>query len=125
MIQSAVNVSAPQEGLELGARRSVSKEHLAKSVGVAAAVTLVLVAIRSAAGAFVRKGKLGTNVTKFVQKVHMVVDVLSGVAVLKMGNVIQWKGPANVLREGLGKTAKRVVYWFSTESNLKNCYVWH
>lgn len=55
----------------------------------------------------------------------MVVDVLSGVTVLKMRNVIQWKGPANVLREGLGKTAKRVVYWFSTESNLKNCYVWH
>ena len=38
----------------------------------------------------------------------MVTSALNGVAVLKMRNVIQWKGPVNVQREGLGNTAKRV-----------------
>ena len=38
----------------------------------------------------------------------MVTSVLNGVAVLRMHDVIQWKGPVNVLREGLGNTAKRV-----------------
>ena len=42
----------------------VSKERLEKSVEVAVTVTLALVAIRSAGGVFVRKGRLGTNVTQ-------------------------------------------------------------
>lgn len=44
--------------------QSVSKERLEKSVEVAVTVTLVLVAIRSAGGVFVQKGRLGTNVTQ-------------------------------------------------------------
>lgn len=115
VIQSAVNVSALREGLELGVRRPVSKERLEKSVEVAVTVTLALVAIRSAGGVFVQKGRLGTNVTQFVQKVHMVTGVLNGVAVLRMHDVIQWKGPVNVLREGLGNTAKRCALKTPTE----------
>lgn len=57
--------------------QSASKERLARSVKVAVTVPLVLVAIRSAAGVFVRKGRLGTNVTKvptvmIIQNIHVV-----------------------------------------------------
>ena len=44
--------------------QSASKEHSARVVDIVVTVTLVFVAIRSAATAFVRKGGLGTNVTK-------------------------------------------------------------
>lgn len=44
--------------------QSVGKERLEKSVEVAVTVTLALVAIRSAGGVFVQKGRLGTNVTQ-------------------------------------------------------------
>lgn len=44
--------------------QSARKEHSARVVDIVVTVTLVFVAIRSAATAFVRKGGLGTNVTK-------------------------------------------------------------
>lgn len=137
--------------------QSASKEHSARSVEIVVTVTLAFVAIRSAATAFVRKGELGTSVTKvlfainlfisflqfsystktqtnllnqkipytlclilqFVQKAHMVAGALSGVAVLQMRNVIQWKELASVQREGLGNTVRKVSsYLLPKTSNL-------
>lgn len=48
-----------------------SKEHLERSVEVVATATLVFVAIRSAAGVFVRRGRLGTSVTKVLLNRHL------------------------------------------------------
>jgi len=89
VIRSAVNAIALRGELEIGARKYASKEHLERSVEVVATATLVFVAIRSAAGVFVRRGRLGTSVTKSVRKAHMVSVALSGVDVLIMLTVIQ------------------------------------
>jgi len=62
-----VNAIVLREELELGARKSASKEHLVRSVEVVVTATPVFDAIRSAAGVFVQKGGLETSVTKVVQ----------------------------------------------------------
>lgn len=89
MTRSAVDAIVLRGELEIGARKPASKEHLVRSVEVVVTATQVFVAIRSAAGVFVRKGGLGTSAKKSVRRAHMVSGVLSGVDVLIMRTVIQ------------------------------------
>lgn len=66
VIRSAVNVIAPQEGLETGVKRCVRKEHSVKTVNVVVPVIRVVDVIRLQVCAFVREGRPVTNVTKCV-----------------------------------------------------------